>query len=756
LSPYDDTPHNFSAEWDEATLSFPPYIQLFAADDDNDCVASNNDEEAVESAFQSEAFFVEAAEGLSPWWMEDEVVGTHNKGEEEEKKEEPLQYEDEHQTLHQTQLEEAARIERELCVLAVMLQQAEDAALAFKEKEHQLQLKSEQSRSLIHMLDAVIDATAHALVEDMTVMEIEEVNMKDIVDKIESQAGQGQAQNDSSIGDDDDEEEVVVVKVDFGTFSFMDIPSLLDRDKISDEDGEEGEDNAANALLAEEIHNRSSSTDTEEARFMAYWYDVIGEEARQLEEHLAQLSNDSVAVLPAKKTELRETETKAPAIDNDEKEKEAVDCDKEAVTPMVEVARRPCKSKGKKVQFADNKDIKSALVLKEKEQQLTIQREQSESMIHMVVFVIDTNTQAVAEAEAMMTETQAEIQLESQAEDGIREDAAALEPQAEQAQEQEHQDETVVDMSGAFSIMDRPSLIDQDHSSDEDVDEKEEHNTDGMAEETREAEIEQMRLDNQECRISAEKGLVLLNPTESNDSEAAEEARLVTYGVIGEEARQLEEIFLAQFNIAINVASPEDEEKEEAATRAPIVDQEKEVEATSAVTSAAEEQEQEQQREEVEEYNMKRQGSFRMFSESLKLRDAEQARMAEGFRRAIASQKGGILLAKCEELKREAEQKEQWRLRLAREAQEALQRHVAACMTAEEARLVSNVVCAHNEVMPMAEVASRPRVTMSFFEHYESEKYKLEQNEGMNMAQAARKLYGIHEPEIGQELGTAQ
>jgi hypothetical protein len=467
LPPYDDVPHNFSEGWDEATPSFSPYKKNIAADADNDCVASKSDEE-VESAFQSESFFVEAAQGLSPWWMEDEVVGTHNKGEEGEKKEEPQQHEDE-QMLHQNRLEEAARIERELCVFAVMLQEAEAAALALKEKEHQLQLKSDQSRSVIHLLGAVVGATA-------------------------------------------------------------------------------------------------------------------------------------------------------------------------------------------------------------------------------------------------------------------------------------------------FVIMDMPSLMDQDHSSDEkevgeDADEnKEEYNTDGFAEEIRkaQAEIELMRLDDPECRSSAKKGVGPLNTAASNASEAAEEARLVACVSTGEEARQLEE-HLAQLNIA-SVASPSHEEKEEAATRAPIVDQEKEVEATSAATAAAEEQEQEQQREEVEEYNMKRQGSFRVFSESLKLRDAEQARMAEGFRRAIASQKRELLLAKWEELKREAEQKEQWRLRLAREAQEALQRHVAACMTAEEARLVSNVVCAHNEVMSMAEVASRPRVAMSFFEHYESQKFNLEQNEGMNMAQAARKLYGTQEPELKPEI----
>jgi hypothetical protein len=50
---------------------------------------------------------------------------------------------------------------------------------------------------------------------------------------------------------------------------------------------------------------------------------------------LAQLSINSVAVLPAKETELRESETKAYAIDHDEKEKEAVE-------------------------FADNKDIKNS------------------------------------------------------------------------------------------------------------------------------------------------------------------------------------------------------------------------------------------------------------------------------------------------------------------------------------------------------------------------------------------------------------
>jgi hypothetical protein len=386
-------------------------------------------------------------------------------------------------------------------------------------------------------------------------------------------------------------------------------------------------------------------------------------------------------------------------------------------------------------------------------------------------------------------DTDIESQSQAEEEDSILEDAAELElePQVvEQEQEQEQEEHAeeqeeeemllehiAIDIAGTLSIMDMPSLMDQDHShsasEDSDDEEKEgedaDEGIDTMAEEIRktEAEIEQMRLEDQERRSSAEREDVRL---------AAEEARLsMTYGAdfIGEEDEEpYLRMAMAQLNIdgAICDASPsshdEEEEDEPASTKAPvIVDQEKEqVEAPLAVTAAAEEQEQaqeQQQREDVEEYNInnmnknkldgERSGSFRMFSESLKLRDAEQVRMAEGFQRAIEFQKEEVLLKKCEALKIETAHKEEVRLVLAREAHIAMQRNIVACMAAQEARLVNIVTCAQNEVEPMAEVARRPRVTKSFFEHVECQKHTLQQLESMNMAQAARKLYGIHEPE---------
>jgi hypothetical protein len=364
-----------------------------------------------------------------------------------------------------------------------------------------------------------------------------------------------------------------------------------------------------------------------------------------------------------------------------------------------------------------------------------------------------------AEDDGIRENADNELELRAESHQGKEQDGSSIEEQKEE--------EWIVDIGNFSSIDDMPSFSDQDQSSEVEVEieveEEGRHNAApaSLAEEIlkAEAEIEEMRMADQKRRSPTLLcNMLNITGTYSTDSEAAEEARLMAYDVIGEEARQLEE-HLRQINVANSsvggyLLQKDENDAQEAApeTETSVIDQE------AADVIIAEEEEHQRNMKEGKDYKKQRRGSLCAFSESLKLPEAEEERTAESFRRAsIEPQKRNKFTAtKCEDLPRdEAQQNEQSRLRIIRrEAQEeALQRNdVVACILAEEARLDNIRVCAHkDEAMLMVEAP--PRVTNAFCESFESQnRHLLQQSDMIGTAQADRTLYRIPEPEIKPQI----